>query len=905
MALQTSTFTTADANGPGPGFTLVTTAVAPAKGITITGGAAVADAIPLSHGLATTVPTGAAQFAQASAAALLANTGVVVRAVAEAGNVVSGYMARHAGGSLGLFRLAVDGTAVELAKVNNTRRVGQVLRLTADGSTLTVLLDGVQLLQATDSTYTRVGTTGFRLSGAVGAAIDNYYGGDLAEIAGVPSGALASGAAPAQVTALIAPQAAGEASVGLSWAPVAGATTYLVEYRKTTSGTWLEAGVAVDAAYILSGLLSGTAYLARVTARNLTVPGTPSAALTFTTAGVQVQILRVPRLNTDGRISSAYLPVGTYFRPGGGIPASDLDEDLQGGLTAALSATGATGATKALGIFRAGLIVRGISPCRLVFTGSSTTEGVAASTELKRYVNLLVAQIQAAYPSGTGAERPVIASDSATWGTLSSAGGVHGYNAGQGGTTSADYLTPTERTRIAAIAPRMVMHMVGANDYRLGIPVPTFKANLAASIAAIQSAMTTPCVHVLVKTYPRYDAATISTRVAPWEDYGKAMVEIAVADPTRVAFIDISEPYALVGVPGADPLDLITSDDVHQNDAGHAFMADLLRDGLKIPGAASGTSAAAPPTAMTLTASPSNGAVNLSRTGGEGTGVTYALYRATTATGSPIATTLPYADTGRTNDVTVSYIATATNAAGSVTSNVATATPSASAGYDYGTDARLLSEFTPTNLSDGVVSSWTPARGSQLTPATQATSTAQPTRASSVLNGHPAVLFDGSDTLVTAAWGSAPDLPLTIIAVAKVTTGTSRVLAGITTGVKTVALGRASATPFGFYTQAGASATIATASAPSNDYHLLVSVLNGADSRLYVDSRTPLTGDLSNVNATPAGLTGIRIGSGSSGTAFLNGGVALLAVVGGALTQLEVSDLLSALGTKYALPVAA
>lgn len=240
-----------------------------------------------------------------------------------------------------------------------------------------------------------------------------------------------------------------------------------------------------------------------------------------------------------------------------------------------------------LDILRARLAKVTTEPVRIAFTGSSTTAGSNATAPEMRYVDRLVATIQGAYPAAGGAESSVIASTSADFGTLSTAVGVHGYNAGEGGTSSSNYLTATERTKIAALSPAMVMHMVFANDYRLGVPVATAKANLIAVLDDLRSKLTAPCAQVLVNSYPRFDSAAESGKVAPWSEYGKAMREVAAMYADAV-YIDLAPAYVLVGIPGVDPLNLIDTDDIHQTDQGHAFMADLLRTSLSIPGGAQG-----------------------------------------------------------------------------------------------------------------------------------------------------------------------------------------------------------------------------------------------------------------------------------------------------------------------------
>lgn len=88
---------------------------------------------------------------------------------------------------------------------------------------------------------------------------------------------------------------------------------------------------------------------------------------------------------------------------------------------------------------------------------------------------------------------------------------------------------------------------------------------------------------------------------------------------------------------------------------------------------------AAKPTTLTLAASAGDAVVTLNASGGKNRDVAFAIYRGTTATGTPIATAFPFSDTGRVNGTAYSYIATATNEFGVTTSNTVTVTPAADA----------------------------------------------------------------------------------------------------------------------------------------------------------------------------------------------------------------------------------
>lgn len=335
-------------------------------------------------------------------------------------------------------------------------------------------------------------------------------------------------------------------------------------------------------------------------------------------------------------------------------------------------------------LLRVLLATRDSGPRPLVYCGSSTTAGSNATAEARRYVNLLTAALQAAFPLRTGAVSPAMRTLSQAAGASLTAG-VQGVNAGVGGTTASNYLTSTTRGQIAGLAPTMILHMVGSNDYASKIAVATYKANVRTQIDALDSAISTPHVHVLVQPYERGD---VTNPAAPWSAYGTALRELADADLARRLYLDISEPYTAAGVPSPDPLDLLDTDLVHQTDAGHAAMAELLRDALgvqlttaAISGGSSGdTTAPSVPTG--LIATPGNAQVVLDWTDAtDNVGVTgYRVRRGGALVGSPSASA--FTDTGLTNGTAYSYTVAAMDAAGNESAQTAavSATPSSGAG---------------------------------------------------------------------------------------------------------------------------------------------------------------------------------------------------------------------------------
>lgn len=228
--------------------------------------------------------------------------------------------------------------------------------------------------------------------------------------------------------------------------------------------------------------------------------------------------------------------------------------------------------SRALGKLHAGLAARNTSPARLVFAGSSTTAYGAPDA----YHIQMLQRIQAQFPASSGSEVPLVQHTNAEWGTTSNALGVHGYSLGEGGTTAATYITDAEADKIIALQPLAVFHMVGSNDFSGNVPPATYKAQVLDRITKLKTGITKAHVHILIQPFERYDA----TFTYPWADYGKALRELAEADPDNVAYLDISAPYYAAGVPGADPFDLMTDDKVHMNSAGYYLMAQLILRGL-------------------------------------------------------------------------------------------------------------------------------------------------------------------------------------------------------------------------------------------------------------------------------------------------------------------------------------
>ena len=231
--------------------------------------------------------------------------------------------------------------------------------------------------------------------------------------------------------------------------------------------------------------------------------------------------------------------------------------------------------TGAIDLVRAAAISKKDSvPVVVVCLGSSTIAGTGATTPEDRFTWQLAARLQAAYPLASGASSPGTRTLAAAVGTPPSAPGVQfDTNGINGGVTSANYLTTTTVAQIKALNPTLIIHSIGANDWRNGVAPETFRANLLGWIAALDTANSTPHVHLLLQQHPRMDW---TTPAYPWSAYATVLREIANENPTKIAHIDTTAAFTVTGIPESDPLDLIGSDNIHLTDAGHHYFAETV-----------------------------------------------------------------------------------------------------------------------------------------------------------------------------------------------------------------------------------------------------------------------------------------------------------------------------------------
>ena len=100
---------------------------------------------------------------------------------------------------------------------------------------------------------------------------------------------------------------------------------------------------------------------------------------------------------------------------------------------------------------------------------------------------------------------------------------------------------------------------LGINDYVLGVPVATYRANMERVLASVSADR-------VVVVVP-YEIG--GRRAGTWDAYADALVAVAVTDP-RVRIVDLRAAF---GQPGTGLLD---PDLIHPNDRGHALIARLV-----------------------------------------------------------------------------------------------------------------------------------------------------------------------------------------------------------------------------------------------------------------------------------------------------------------------------------------
>lgn len=209
------------------------------------------------------------------------------------------------------------------------------------------------------------------------------------------------------------------------------------------------------------------------------------------------------------------------------------------------------------------------SPYRVMFLGSSTTYGHAVAWT-EGFANQMVAHIvsdQIPVPA-----TPVQRSTSSR--TAPTASGFHFHNAGVSGTTSINYWGTNQKNLTTAYKPRLVIHMIGSNDYANGTAPSTYRANVERAIGDIHD-RSAGCRHLLVHQFQRED---VTNPAYPWTAYRDQLKAIA-ASRTDTDFCDANR---ILTEELGWRSSYLQSDRVHADWFGNTLLARAVRNYLKL-----------------------------------------------------------------------------------------------------------------------------------------------------------------------------------------------------------------------------------------------------------------------------------------------------------------------------------
>lgn len=209
------------------------------------------------------------------------------------------------------------------------------------------------------------------------------------------------------------------------------------------------------------------------------------------------------------------------------------------------------------------------SPYRIMFMGSSTTQGYGTAHS-EGFTPQMVAHIVSNL-----LPVPATAPIKQNSGSVSSpsANGFHFLNAGAGGTNSQTYWGDNRKNLVAGFQPRLMIHMIGSNDYSTGMAPTTYKQNVERAISEVNN-RSAGCKHLLIHSFRRED---VSNPAYSWDDYRDQLKAIA-SSRTDTDFCD-AERVLGDRWTGAD---LLLADKVHANWFGNTLLARAVAEYLRL-----------------------------------------------------------------------------------------------------------------------------------------------------------------------------------------------------------------------------------------------------------------------------------------------------------------------------------
>lgn len=209
------------------------------------------------------------------------------------------------------------------------------------------------------------------------------------------------------------------------------------------------------------------------------------------------------------------------------------------------------------------------SPYRVMFLGSSTTYGynVLWPEGFSYQMAAHIVSDQIPVPA-----TPIQRSTASR--TAPTANGFHFHNAGANGATSITYWGTGQKNLTAAYRPRLVIHMIGSNDYANGTIPTTYRTYIERAIGEINN-RSAGCRHLLVHQFRRED---VTNPAYPWTAYRDQLKAIA-ASRTDTDFCDADRILTTeLGWTSA----LLQSDKVHADWFGNTQLARAVRNYLKL-----------------------------------------------------------------------------------------------------------------------------------------------------------------------------------------------------------------------------------------------------------------------------------------------------------------------------------
>ncbi|MCP3426037.1 SGNH/GDSL hydrolase family protein [Rothia sp. AR01] len=223
------------------------------------------------------------------------------------------------------------------------------------------------------------------------------------------------------------------------------------------------------------------------------------------------------------------------------------------------------------GAVRAGLARCQSQRVNVVLLGSSTMQGFFSSTPRHSFAGHLATALYAHHPMADGSQHYETSNLAQAPADGLTAPGLMVVNGAAGGTQAHDYLPEDKVQAIRALAPPVVFHMVGSNDYLVRKSITAYTRDVEKALDRIDAVAATH--HVLIHQNPRLDVPEPAT--PPWEAYGAALGAIA-AGRENASFVDLSRAFTDYGVRPGNPMGLYAADDIHLVDAGYQLLATTM-----------------------------------------------------------------------------------------------------------------------------------------------------------------------------------------------------------------------------------------------------------------------------------------------------------------------------------------